>query len=450
MTDSYDVVVIGAGSGGQLAALRLARAGRSVVVVERHRVGGECPYVACIPSKTLLLAARNGIGWAEAVAKRDEASRYRDDAKKKADLDAAGIPLVRAAARVVEPGVVEAGGRQLRWTEALVIGAGSAPTRPPVEGLDDVPLWTSDQALSSDELPGRLLVLGGGPVGCELAQIYARFGARVTLVHLADRLLERESPVVGDALAEVLRRDGIDVRLGTELTAVRRDGAVVVATVGGEEIAADRFLLAAGRHADTAGLGLDRLGVRIPENAPLSVDGRCRVLAGGSDEPGSALPDVFAVGDVTGVAPYTHAANYQAKIAADELAGQGRDADYAAIPRGVYTDPAVFCIGVTAEQARAAGREVRTASAQVAHTTRGYLEEHTGTRVAPAVLELVADADSGVLVGAAAVGPEADSWASGLGIAIQQRLTAAQLAQVIPAFPTTFEVVVQVAKDLAG
>jgi dihydrolipoamide dehydrogenase len=396
-------------------------------MVERNRVGGECPYVACIPSKTLLLAARSGLSWPEAVAKRDEASRYRDDAKKKADLDEAGIPLVRGAATVVEPGVVEAAGQRLHWTQALIVGTGSAPNRPPVDGLDGVPLWTSDQALSSDELPGRLLVLGGGAVGCELAQVYARFGSEVTVIESSARLLPSEPAFVGAALRDALTGDGVRMRVGAEATGVRPAGQGVVITVGGDEFAGDRLLVAIGKRPRVQGLGLEALGIEPNDDGALGVDDRCRVI-----------DHVWAAGDVTGVAPFTHAANYQARIVATNLTGGDRRADYRAIPRVVYTDPAVFCVGRTDDTTTV------EASVEVAETARATVEERADGR-----LVLYADPDRRVLVGAAVVGPAADQWAAELTLAVRAEVGLDVLADLVHAFPTFGEALEQPYAELA-
>ena len=336
-----DVVVVGAGSGGQPVAEALAAEGVDVVVVEAFRVGGECPYVACIPSKALLLAAAAGVGWDEAVRRRDAAAEQRDDTSTAGSMVDAGVRLLRGTATVTGPGevavVTPAGDRlTLRWTRALVVGTGSAPVVPPVEGIEDVETWTSADALSTTERPDRLLVLGGGAVGCELGQAFARLGSEVTVVEVGPRLLAAEQPWVGELVAEALRHDGAVVRVDAEATRVERTaGGGVRLHLSrrrrrrGRPVARRGWSSAAGRRSRLWSV----LGV-TPDDGALRVDARCRVL--GADGP---LPDVFAVGDVTGVAPFTHTASYQAEIVADELLGRGRDADYRAVPRVVYTDP---------------------------------------------------------------------------------------------------------------
>jgi dihydrolipoamide dehydrogenase len=270
--------------------------------------------------------------------------------------------------------------------------------------------------------------LGGGPVGCELAQVYARFGSRVTLVETADRVLAGEPGFVGAAVQATLAADGVDVRTGATAEAVRRDGAqVVVRLDGGAEVAADRLLVATGKKPRTEGLGLDRLGIEPRDDGSLPVDDRCRVIDG-----------VWAAGDVTGVAPYTHTANYQAKVLAANLTGGDRRADYRAIPRVVYTDPAVFCVGDTG------GDGVRTAGLDLGETARAIVEERRDGRV-----ELYADPQRRVLVGAAAVGPGADSWAAELTVAIRAEVGLDVLADVVHAFPTYGEIIEPPCAELA-
>jgi pyruvate/2-oxoglutarate dehydrogenase complex dihydrolipoamide dehydrogenase (E3) component len=242
----YDVLVLGGGAGKNIAA-DLARAGRSVALVESRLVGGECPYFACMPSKSLLHSARRGETWEHAVARRDEVTRHLDDAPTAAEMAEAGVTVIRGRGRVARPGVVEVDGAEYGYTD-LVVATGSEPITPDVEGIGDVPTWTSDEALTRPDLPRRLIVLGGGPVGCELSQIYAAFGSQVTLVEAADRLLAAEAPFIGDLLADVLRRMGADLRLGVGATrAERTESGLRLHLSDGGHIDADRILIAAGR-----------------------------------------------------------------------------------------------------------------------------------------------------------------------------------------------------------
>jgi dihydrolipoamide dehydrogenase len=286
------------------------------------------------------------------------------------------------------------------------------------------------------ERPDRLLVLGGGAVGCELGQAFARLGSEVTLVEVAPRLLAGEQPWVGDVIAGGLRHDGVDVRLDADPTRVEpRDGGVRLHLADGSTVDVDRLLLAGGRRPRGDGLGLETLGVE-PDDGALRVDARCRVLG-----VHGALPDVYAVGDVTGVAPYTHTASYQAEIVADRLLGRGRDADYRAVPRVVYTDPSVFCVGVTETTT---GRAVVTAAVDVEDTARAFVErpQHAGR------VELLADPD-GTLVGAAVVAPHADSWAGELALAVRAGVPVSLLADHVHPHPAWSEALHPVSRALA-
>jgi dihydrolipoamide dehydrogenase len=314
--------------------------------------------------------------------------------------------------------------------------------RPPVAGLDGLgdALWSSVQALTAHEQPGRLLVLGGGAVGCELGQAFARLGSTVTLVEVASRLLVSEQPFVGEVLAAALRRDGVDVRTGATATAVRRDGTDVVLDLDdGSSVAGDRLLLAGGRAPRGAGLGLEELQV-APDDGAVRVDARCRAVDGS----GRPVRDVFAVGDVTGVAPFTHTASYQAEVVVAELTGRGRDADYRAVPRVVYTDPSVFAVGTTAEAAGSDGADLAVGGTDLKGTARAFIEQPD-----PAGrLELLARRRDRVVVGAAVVGPAAESWGGELGLAVRAGLTADLLADHVHPHPGWSEAVHPAALDL--
>ena len=439
--ETFDVVVLGAGSAGEAVATSLAQAGRRVALVSAGLVGGECPYLACMPSKALLHdAARHARtggddadAFAAAVARRDEVAEHRDDSSTADEVRGAGVELVRGRGRVVRPGAVAVDGRELGFSD-LVVATGSVPTPPPVDGLDDVPTWTSDEALTSPERPASLLVVGGGAVGCELSQAYARFGVRVVLAEPGDQLLGGEEPGVAAALLQVLRDDGVEVRLGAR--AERAEPCEAGARVhlsDGSSVEVARVLLATGRRPATDDLGLDVLGVEPGEHGELEVDDRCRVADG-----------VWAAGDVTGVAPYTHTANYQARVVVDNLLGRSRSADYRAVPRAVYTDPPVASVGLSEEQAREQGLEVAVATMDVGEVARTAAEDGTGGR-----LVLVADRDRGVLVGASAIGPRADEWLAEAVLAVRAEVPLAVLADVVHAFPTFGEAYEPPVQELA-
>ena len=435
--DRFDVVVLGAGSAGEQIAHELVQHGRSVAVVEAGRVGGECPYVACMPSKAMLRSAtvRHGAqdlaelgalvelgdgttGYREAARRRDEIAEHRDDATAAHELEAAGVVLVRGRGRVTAPGVVTVGERELGYRD-LVISTGSRADLPPIPGLDAAPTWTSDQALAAAERPASLLVLGGGAVGCELAQVHARFGTRVIVVESGNQLLGREEQSIARLLEQVLREDGVDVRLGIELErAEAADGGALCVLSDGSRTQVERVLVATGRTPWTQDLGLELLGVEPGDKGELVVDDRCRVTEG-----------VWAAGDVTAVAPYTHTANYQARVVAANLLGQTRTADYRAIPRAVYTDPPVASVGMDAGTAEEQGISAQTAAMDLREVARTTTEGTGGGR-------LVLTAADGVLIGAAAIGPHADEWLSEATLAIRARIPLAVLADVVHAFPT--------------
>ena len=420
-----DVCVIGSGSGGKMVAQRLARAGRRVVLVERGYVGGFCPYVACVPAKSLLLSAAAGLSWPAARALRDEAVGGRDDTGAAAELAADGVQVLRGTARLEGPGRVLVEGGPTVTASTVVIGTGSSPVRP--ELPVDVATWTSEEALAADELPARLAVVGGGPVACELAQAYAGLGSRVTMLVRGEHLLSKEPSWVGAALADVLRGDGVDVRTSTSLDALA-------------DLDVDRVLLGTGRTPTTGGLGLAEDW--LTSAGAVRTDGRCRVV----DASGSPVEGLFAVGDVTGVSPYTHAANHQARTVVDELLGRGRDADYSAIPRAVYTHPPVFSTGDTS------GDGARRAKFAVTDVERANLVELSAPREQRRTLTGAVElfARDGVLVGAACLGPEADSWGAELSLAVRARLTVDLLAHHVRAFPTWSEAVFPALEELRG
>jgi pyruvate/2-oxoglutarate dehydrogenase complex dihydrolipoamide dehydrogenase (E3) component len=456
----FDVVVLGAGSAGEWFWGQLP--GKSVAVIEDRRVGGECPFVACVPSKALLrsaqvrrlIASAPRLGatslpvilddpaeaFATAVARRDAISHGRDDSAKANGLRRSGAVLFRGKGCIDGPGrlvVTNAAGEEKRLSYGdLVISTGSTANRPSVPGLEIVPTWTSDEALSSIELPGALVILGGGPVACELAQVYSAFGTKVTVIARSDRLLPKEEPQIGLALAEVLAASGVAVRTGARLLRAEPSGSGALLHLGdGMPITVDRVLLATGRHANVEGIGLESLGI-APDPEGLLTDLRCRVLG---------AEHVWAAGDVTGIAPFTHTANYQARIVVTNLRGHVASANYSSIPRVVYTDPPVAAVGVTEETARASGMEVRIASSSISETGRACTD---GTEVG--FLRLVADATTNVLVGAAGIGPSVDELIGEAALAIRARIPLAVWADVVHAFPTYSEAYEQPLRQLTG
>lgn len=572
----FDVVVLGGGTSGVLVATGLADAGRSVALVEAGLVGGESPYLACLPSKSMLASARRGETWEHAVARRNEVTGHLDDSRFAARLGDAGVTLIRGTGQVTEPGSIEVTtvGRGRRGQPEktvlgyadLVIATGSEPLAPPVEGLTDVPTWTSAEALSSQDLPRHLIVMGAGPAGCELTQIYAAFGSQVTLIEAEPQLLPDEAPFAGEILSDALRRTGADLRLGSPVVkAAPMDKGLALILADGTSLDGDRILLATGRRPRLAGLGLDKLGITPSAAGALPVDATCRVQvangqpAGTTGQPATAPGQrtaaaasaaqpaappvqqaappvqeaaspvqetaatatgqpvtaagqpasvtaqpvtapgqpasptapaaaatvrpgpapaqppaaatgqpiaaahpagqpatataeattgtgrVWAAGDVTGIAPYTHTARYQASVVIANILGERRVADYRAIPRCVYTTPSVCCVGVTPGHAAAAGIQLRTVGHDLAETARAAVEDDDRGRI-----ELYSDRTRGdMLVGAAAVGRSAEEWMGELALAIRAGIPLKMLADVVHAFPTYGEAIERSLRELA-
>jgi pyruvate/2-oxoglutarate dehydrogenase complex dihydrolipoamide dehydrogenase (E3) component len=434
----FDVVVLGGGTAGSLVATEVARAGRTVALVEAGLVGGESPYLACIPSKSLLASARRGETWEHAVARRDEVAGHLNDSTTVARLATAGVTLIRGSARISKPGAVKVTGARssvLGYSD-LVVATGSEPVAPPAEGLTGVATWTSAEALSCPDLPRRLIVMGGGPVGCELTQIYASFGSAVTLVEAEDQVLPDEAPFVGEILADSLRRTGAEVRLGSPVVkAEPLDEGLALTLADGSRVEGDRVLLATGRRPRVSGLGLEKLGVTLTATGAISVDQSCR-----------AAERVWAAGDVTGFGSYTHTARYQARIVAANILGGSRTADYRGIPRAVYTAPSACTVGLSPRHAAAAGIRLATAGLDLAGTARAAVEDDDRGRV-----ELYADADrGGVLAGAAAVGPGAEEWMGEIALAIRAAVPLRVLADAVHAFPAYGEALEAPLRELAG
>src|SRR5580692_11611820 len=428
---AFDVVVLGGGTAGVDVATEVVRGGKSVALVEAGLIGGESPYLACLPSNSLLLSASQGVTWEDAVARRDEVTGGLDDSGAALRLTSSGVTVIRGTGRITGPGAVavspasEAGPTSLGYTD-LVIATGCEPVAPPIEGLSDIPTWTTAQGLLSPDLPRRLLVLGGGPAGCELAQIFAAFGSQVTLIEADAGLLPGEAAFAGEILTAALRRAGVEIFLGSPATkAERTPEGLTLALQDGTRIDADRLLLATGRRPRLSGLGLDALGITVAPGQALPTDGSCQVVSG-----------VWAAGDVTGIT-HTHASRYQAGVVAANLLGRPREADYSAIPRCVYTTPSVYAVG---EPARAG---LSVARVPLSDTVRGRLGRDDLGR-----LELYA-AD-GVLAGAVAVGPDAATWMAEVTLAIRAKIPVTVLADVVHAFPTYGEALQAAFRELAA
>ena len=457
---AFDVVVLGGGTAGVHVATEAAAGGKSVALVEAGLSGGESPYLACLPSNSLLGSAARGETWEDAVARRDEMTGGLDDSAAAQRLAEAGVTVIRGTGRIARPGRVEvtldpgpdqaagtavsagaagtaAAAVSLTYSD-LVIATGCEPVAPPIEGLADIPAWTTAESLCSPDLPRRLIVLGGGPAGCELTQIYATFGSQVTLVEAEQTLLPGESAFAGEILATVLRRAGAEIYLGAAATkAERTSDGLTLALADGTRIDADRLLLASGRRPRLSGLGLDALGITVTPGMALPTTTTCQVAGAelaGAGGPGTGR--VWAAGDVTGITQ-THASRYQARVGAANVLGQRREADYSAIPRCVYTSPSVYAVGVVPQP------PLRTAHGDLGGTARAQLnQEDVGG------LELAAE--DGVLVGAVAVGPDAATWMGEVTLAIRAKIPVPVLADVVHAFPTYGEALESALRELAG
>jgi pyruvate/2-oxoglutarate dehydrogenase complex dihydrolipoamide dehydrogenase (E3) component len=452
---SADVAVIGLGPGGEAVATKLAQSGLEVVGVDRRLVGGECPYFGCVPTKMMLRAAGTLAearrvpvlagdvsvhpSWNPVADRiRDEATDDWDDTVAVERFEAAGGRFIRGSGRIsaADEVTVDAGSSEqvISVRKGIVLNPGTEPVIPPIDGLADTPYWTNREAVQARDVPDSLIVLGGGAIGLEFAQVFMRFGTRVTIVEAADHILPAGEPEAAQIVAGVLRSEGVDLRIGVRAQRISHDGsAFAVAVSGGERVTASNLLVAVGRTSDLRELGVGEVGI---DESARTID---------TDEHLRAAPRVWVVGDVAGHGAFTHMSMYHAGIVVDDLIGKGElTAEYHAVPAVTFTDPEAAQVGLTEAAARERGLDVRTGTASVPSTSRGWIHK-AGNE---GVIKVIADATRGVLVGATAVAPYGGEVVGALAVAVHARVPVASLRRMIYAFPTLHRGIEDALNDL--
>ena len=455
--EEVDVVVIGMGPGGEEVAGKLAKAGLTVAGVDRRLLGGECPYYACIPTK-MMVRGSDALAEARRVPQlagstevmpdwrpvadriRDEATTDWDDTIAVRRFEDSGGHFVRGVGRITGHDQVtvstEDGERVFRARRGIVLNPGTDPAVPPIEGLAGTPFWTNREAVTARELPRSLVVLGGGPVGLELAQVFARFGVDTAVLEVGPRLLSVGEPEASESIAEVFRREGIDVHTRAAARRVSHRNGEFTVDIGSETpLVAEQLLVATGRRTDLAGLGVGTVG--IDETAKtIDVDGRMRAADG-----------VWAIGDITGKGAFTHTSVYQGRIAAADILGNGGDtSDYRAAPAVIFTDPEIGMVGLTEHQARERNLPVRTAVAKIPSSARGWIHK----TAAEGLIKVVAYPGRDILVGATVVAPLGGEIMGALAVAVHAEVPITHLRRMIFAYPTFHRAIENALDGLSG
>lgn len=442
-----DVVVIGLGPGGEHAAIVLAGKGVDVVAIDERLVGGECPYFGCVPSKMMIAAATlvreagriDGMAgsvetttdWGPVARRiRDEATDDWDDKAGVERLVGAGATFVRGRGRITAPRTVTVDGTSYVARKGIILNTGTTPSAPPVHGLADTPFWTNREVVRLTELPGSLIVLGAGPIGCELAQVFATFGVEVTVIEVAERIIAVEEPEASEILGKAFAADGIEVITGVHIDEVSHaEDRFTIVLEEDRTVQADRLLVAAGRRNNLADLGLEHVGLD-PLARALEPDERMRVADG-----------VWAVGDITGKGAFTHVSMYQADVVIRDVLGEdGPWADYRAVARVTFTSPEVASVGLSEQAARDRGLDVRVATGDLG--SRGWLAKDEG------MVKLIADRQRGVLVGGCVVGVPGGEVMSMIATAVHAEVPISTLAGMHFAYPTYHRALEPVLKDL--